>query len=59
MGRLVFWGLVLAGWGSGALAQVANDNIEDRRQLALNETVTSNTTGCTVQRSCVDERLTG
>jgi len=59
MGRLLFWGLVLAGWGPGALAQVANDNIENRRQLALNETVTSNTTGCTVQRGCVEERLTG
>lgn len=40
-------------------AQVANDNIENRRRLALEEVVTSNTTGCTVQRSCVDERLTG
>ena len=61
MGRLIFWGLVLAGWGPGALAQVANDNIENRRQLALNETVTSNTTGsgCIVRRGCVDERLTG
>ncbi|AMJ64528.1 hypothetical protein [Hymenobacter sp. PAMC 26628] len=59
MGRLVFWGLVLAGWGPGALAQVANDNIENRRILKLNETITSSTVGCTVQRSCVDERLTG
>jgi hypothetical protein len=38
---------------------VANDNIENRRVLRLEETVASNTTGCTVQRSCVDERLTG
>ncbi|MGI4883765.1 MAG: hypothetical protein ACRYFR_02270 [Janthinobacterium lividum] len=51
--------MVLAGWGPGARAQVANDNIENRRRLALNETVTSSTMGCTVQRSCVDERLTG
>ena len=42
-----------------ATAQVANDNIENRRRLRLEETITSSTTGCTVQRSCVDERLTG
>jgi hypothetical protein len=42
-----------------ALAQVPNDNIENRRVLRLEETITSSTTGCTVQRSCVDERLTG
>ena len=42
-----------------AAAQVPNDNIENRRVLRLEETVTSSTTGCTVQRSCVDERLTG
>lgn len=41
------------------LAQVANDNIEDRRVLKLEEVATSGTTGCTVQRGCVDERLTG
>ena len=39
--------------------QVANDNIENRRVLRLEEIITSSTTGCTVQRSCVDERLTG
>ncbi|WP_460502567.1 hypothetical protein, partial [Hymenobacter agri] len=44
---------------SPARAQVANDNIENRRVLQLEETISSNTTGCTVQRSCVDERLTG
>lgn len=42
-----------------ASAQVANDNIENRRVLKVEEVVTSSTTGCTVQRSCVDERLTG
>jgi hypothetical protein len=42
-----------------AAAQVPNDNIENRRMLRLEETVVSSTTGCTVQRSCVDERLTG
>ncbi|SFQ56886.1 hypothetical protein [Hymenobacter arizonensis] len=41
-----------------AAAQVANDNIENRRVLRLEEVVTSSTTGCTVQRGCVDERLT-
>ncbi|MFC5272113.1 hypothetical protein [Adhaeribacter terreus] len=40
-------------------AQVPNDNIENRRILELEEIVWSNTTGCTVQRSCVDESLTG
>ena len=40
-------------------AQVANDNIENRRLLQAEETITSTTTGCTVQPSCVDERLTG
>ena len=42
-----------------ASAQVANDNIENRRVLRAEETVTSSTTGCTVQRSCVNEQLTG
>ncbi|WP_324672944.1 hypothetical protein [Hymenobacter sp. GOD-10R] len=40
-------------------AQVANDDIEQRRVLRTNETVRSNTTNCTVQWSCVDEKLTG
>jgi hypothetical protein len=44
---------------SVAHAQVANDNIENRRQLRAEETITSSTVGCTVQASCVDERLTG
>jgi hypothetical protein len=39
-------------------AQVPNDNIENRRQLRAEETITSSTVGCTVQASCVDERLT-
>ena len=42
-----------------ARAQVPNDDIEHRRRLQAEETVTSSTTGCTVQWSCVDERLTG
>ncbi|MEJ7659267.1 MAG: hypothetical protein WKG07_06375 [Hymenobacter sp.] len=42
-----------------AHAQVANDNIENRRVLQPEETITSSTVGCTVQRGCVDERLTG
>lgn len=55
--------LLIACTGSGfptvTLAQVANDNIESRRLLQLEETVTSSTTNCTVQWQCVDERLTG
>lgn len=51
---------MLAGlFATPVTAQVANDNIENRRVLQLEETITSSTTGCTVQRSCVDERLTG
>ncbi|WP_223827497.1 hypothetical protein [Hymenobacter armeniacus] len=51
--------LLAASFASTAAAQVPNDNIENRRRLQVEEVVTSNTTGCTVQRSCVDERLTG
>ena len=51
--------LLLATSASSATAQVANDNLENRRLLLAGETITSSTTGCTVQRSCVDERLTG
>ncbi|WP_210520684.1 hypothetical protein [Hymenobacter terricola] len=51
--------LLLAALVSKSAAQVLNDNIEDRRVLHLEEIVSSNTTGCTVQRACVDERLTG
>ncbi|OGX85859.1 hypothetical protein BEN47_14200 [Hymenobacter lapidarius] len=51
--------LLLAAGISAASAQVANDNIENRRLLKLEEVVTSSTTGCTVQRDCVDQRLTG
>ncbi|MGI4832343.1 MAG: hypothetical protein ACRYFK_02680 [Janthinobacterium lividum] len=42
-----------------AAAQVPNDNIENRRPVQAEEVVTSSTAGCTVQWSCVDERLTG
>ncbi|MBF9224155.1 hypothetical protein [Hymenobacter ruricola] len=51
--------ILLAASASTAFAQVANDNIENRRVLQAEEVITSNTTSCTVQRSCVDERLTG
>lgn len=40
-------------------AQVPNDDIERRQELKLNQTIRSNTTGCSVQWSCVDEKLTG
>jgi hypothetical protein len=42
-----------------AAAQVPNDNIENRRRVQAEEIITSSTAGCTVQWSCVDERLTG
>ena len=56
------WSLLALAWlltAPLARAQVVNDNIESRRVLQTEATVTSNTTGCTVQRRCVDERLTG
>ncbi|WP_141106534.1 hypothetical protein [Hymenobacter gelipurpurascens] len=52
---LFFWLLT----ASGLHAQVANDDIERRRVVHTGETITSSTAGCTVQRQCVDERLTG
>ena len=42
-----------------ATAQVANDNIEHRQVLNLDQPIKSNTTNCTVQWSAVDEKLTG
>jgi hypothetical protein len=54
-----FLGLALALGAFPAQAQVPNDNIENRRLLRAEETITSSTVGCTVQRACVDERLTG
>ncbi|UOQ97446.1 hypothetical protein MUN81_19690 [Hymenobacter sp. 5317J-9] len=59
---VLFWAcclLLLAASAPIAAAQVSNDNIENRRVLQAEQLITSNTTGCTVQRSCVDERLTG
>jgi len=53
-----FWLLLLATAHPGH-AQCPNDDIENRRLLHLEESVASSTTGCTVQRRCVDERLTG
>lgn len=53
------WTALLLALGLPAVAQVANDNIENRRLLQAEETVASSTAGCTVQWSCVDERLTG
>lgn len=41
------------------LAQVQNDNIENRIELPFNQPVKSNTTNCTVQWDCVDQSLTG
>ena len=61
--RLIVWGSLVACSvllaSHYAQAQVANDNIENRRRLRLEDVATSSTTGCTVQRGCVDERLTG
>ncbi|KAA9331828.1 hypothetical protein [Adhaeribacter soli] len=40
-------------------AQVANDNIEQRLKLKPEQSWPSSTVNCTVQRTCVDEKLTG
>ncbi|HEX8425357.1 MAG TPA: hypothetical protein VF639_03600 [Hymenobacter sp.] len=40
-------------------AQVANDDVEHRQVLRLDQPVKSNTTNCTVQWKAVDEKLTG
>ena len=56
---MLFQVLMLAALVPAATAQVANDNIENRRVIKAEEVITSTTTGCTVQRNCVDERLTG
>ena len=42
----------------GASAQVANDNMENRRVVRVEKTVASSTTDCTVRLNCVDECLT-
>jgi hypothetical protein len=42
-----------------AQGQVANDDIEHRKVLQLNQAVQSSTTDCTVQWTAVDEKLTG
>lgn len=57
--RLAFLFFAANGFPRIGWAQAANDNIENRRVLKAGEIITSNTTGCTVQRGCVDERLTG
>ncbi|RPD47214.1 hypothetical protein DNI29_13795 [Hymenobacter sediminis] len=60
--RRCFWvvgWLIIAGFAFPTSAQVPNDNIAQRRVLKQNEAATSATTDCTVQWSCVDEKLTG
>jgi len=49
----------LLGAAEIASGQVPNDDIERRRVLHLDQAATSNTTNCTVQWQCVDEKLTG
>src|SRR5690606_14938890 len=59
--RCGYWGIIILAifsWLS-TKAQVPNDDIEHRRLLKAEEIVFSNTIGCTVQRNCVDESLTG
>ena len=59
MSRDLLLALLLPLTAHSTRAQAANDDIENRRVVRAEETITSNTTGCTVQRTCVDERLTG
>lgn len=44
---------------STSYAQVANDNIENRIPVQVEQVVSSTTKECTVQRKCVREELTG
>ena len=46
--RLLFLLVLSAAMVSAATAQVANDDIENRWVLRVEEVITSNTTGCTV-----------
>ncbi|MGK7394361.1 MAG: hypothetical protein ACNS62_07300 [Candidatus Cyclobacteriaceae bacterium M3_2C_046] len=45
--------------GFSLIAQVSNDDIENRKFLELNQEVSSRTDDCSVQWQCVDETLTG
>ncbi len=59
-GTAFFWLLLLLlAAAHPSRAQCPNDDLENRWLLRLEETVAASTTGCTVQRRCVDERLTG
>ncbi len=51
----VFFGLFM---GLEADSQVINNDIEERLELSLNEPLSSNTTDCTVQWSCLNRALT-
>jgi hypothetical protein len=54
IGRVVI--LILA--GVNAFAQVSNNNIEDRLQLAFNKPTHSTTAGASVQWKCINKALT-
>ncbi|QHT70411.1 hypothetical protein GXP67_29025 [Rhodocytophaga rosea] len=54
MNKIVFLVFVLLSFPS--IAQVINDDIAKRLVLQSNTTLTSNTTNCTVQWSCVDTK---
>ena len=58
MTRPVFL-LFLVCFSNITIAQVANDDIENKQLLLLEEIHHSKTDNCTVQWECVDERLTG
>lgn len=58
IGKQIYWLWLLIGLSNG-MAQVPNDNIENRLELPLNQWHTSRTDDCTVQWGCVDKALTG
>ena len=57
---LCFCWLLLFGFRERAFGQVVNDKAAGKIDLPINASpFTSNTSGCTVERSCVEESLTG
>jgi hypothetical protein len=57
---LCFCWLLLFSFRERAFGQVVNDKAAGKIDLSINAgPFTSNTSGCTVERSCVDESLTG
>lgn len=55
---MIFRTVILFLFGFESIAQVANNNIEERLQLDLNKPVHSSTAGASVQWKCINKALT-